>query len=99
MFADDELERMLRESRAERFAPGFAARVVSRARAAERGSLGTGLQRWFVWMVPAAVTAIALLAIHNARVSTTNRGIDALLALPPVTLDAAYTFDAGGSAP
>jgi hypothetical protein len=95
---DDELEPLLRATRAERFAPGFAGRVLLRARAQQR-SLGNVLQRYFIWMVPAAVTAIALLAIHNARASSaTHGGIDAMLALQPVTLDAAYAIDTGASA-
>ena len=63
-------------------------------------SLGAVLQRYFIWMVPAAVTTSAVLAIHNARVSgSDHKGIDRFLALPSVTLDAAYTFDAGSPAP
>jgi hypothetical protein len=96
---DDEMEALLRQARTDRFTPGFTNRVLQRARL-EQQSLGTVLQRYFIWMVPAAVTAIALLAIHNARTSgTTHSGIDAMLALQPVTLDAAYTFDTGPSAP
>ncbi len=95
---DDEIEQTLRATRADRFAPGFAGRVVQRARLQQQ-SLGTVLQRYFIWMVPAAVTAIALLAMHNAQTSGTRKGIDAVLALQPVTLDAAYTFDTGPSAP
>jgi hypothetical protein len=95
---DNEMEALLRTARAERFTPGFAGRVLRRARLQQQ-SLGTVLQRYFIWMVPAAVTVIALLAIHNARTSGTHSGIDAMLALQPVTLDAAYTFDTGPSAP
>jgi hypothetical protein len=99
MLRDDEIEPLLRATRADRFAPGFSARVLQRARLQQR-SLGTVIQRYFVWMVPAAVTAIALLAMHNARASSaTHGGIDAMLALQPVTLDAAYTFDTGATAP
>jgi hypothetical protein len=94
---DDELESLLRATRDDHFAAGFAARVVRRT-STPRPTLGMSLQRYFVWMVPAAVTAIALLAIHNAR-STGAHGLDGLLALQPVTLDAAYTMDAGTSAP
>ena len=95
---DDQLEPLLRQTRADRFAPGFAARVLQCARVRQR-SLGSVLQRYFVWMVPVAVTAIALLAIHNAQMSGARNGIDAVLALQPVTLDAAYTFETGPSAP
>ena len=95
---DDELESLLRAARQDQFGPGFTARVLQRTTQLTRQSLGATLQRYFVWMVPAAVTAIALLAIHNAR-SSNGRGLDALLALQPVTLDAAYTIDAGTSAP
>ena len=99
MLRDDELEMMLRSSRIDHFAAGFASRVLRRTDPAQR-ELGSVLQRYFVWLVPAAVTAIAVLAIHNARTSTSSHGgIDALLALQPVTLDAAYSFSAGSTAP
>lgn len=99
MSLDDELEMMLRRSRVDHFAAGFASRVLRRTDPAQR-QLGSVLQRYFIWLVPAAVTAIAVLAIHNARASQNSHGgIDALLALQPVTLDAAYSFSAGGTAP
>ena len=99
MLRDDELESLLRQARVDHFDVGFASRVVRRTDAAGQ-ALGTVLQRYFIWMVPAAVTAIAVLAIHNARVAGNGRqGLDRLLALPSVTLDAAYTFDTGTSAP
>jgi hypothetical protein len=97
---DDEIEALLRESRAERFAAGFAGRVVRRARETRQPSLDAALQRWFVRVVPAAAVAIVMLALHNARASRgTGHGIDALLALQPVTLDAAYSLDASTPAP
>ena len=100
MPGDDRLEALLRQGRAEHFAPGFAARVLRRARQLEPRSLDAVLQRYFLWLVPAAVAMIAFLAFHNARsAGATRRGIDAVLALPSVTLDAAYTFDASSSAP
>lgn len=99
MLHDDKLEMLLRRSRVDHFDAGFAGRVLRRTDPAQR-KLGSVLQRYFVWMVPAAITAIALLAIHNARTSQNSHGgIDALLALQPVTLDAAYSFSAGGTAP
>lgn len=100
MLSDEELETTLRAARHDRFAAGFSARVLRRTEAAQRPPLGAMLQRYFVWMAPAAVTAIAVLAIHNARASTSSRGgIDAIFALQPVTLDAAYIIETGGSAP
>lgn len=99
MLRDDELQSMLRRSRVDHFAAGFAGRVLRRTEAAQQ-SLGSVLQRYFIWMVPPAVTAIAVLAIHNARLAGSERqGLDRLLALQSVTLDAAYTFDTGTSAP
>jgi hypothetical protein len=100
MLRDEELGPLLRAARSDHFAAGFSARVLRRTGALRRRPLGAVLQRYFFWMVPAAVTAIAVLAIHNARASSGGRGgLDAMLALQPVTLDAAYTFDTGGSAP
>jgi hypothetical protein len=100
MLPDDELNALLRNARAERFAPGFSGRVLRRTAALREQSLGAVLQRYFFWMVPAAITAITILAVHNARSNQSGRGgIDAVLALQPVTLDAAYSFYAGTSAP
>lgn len=99
MLRDDQLESLVRQSRVEHFDAGFASRVLRGTEAAQL-SLGSMLQRYFIWLVPAAVTAIALLAIHNARMAGSgHQGLDRLLALPSVTLDAAYTFDTGTSAP
>ena len=95
---DDELESLLRASRRDRFAPGFTARVMRRSSPTALRSPGAMLQRYFIWLLPAAVTAIALLAIHNAG-TTSARGLDGLLAMQPVTLDAAYSTDAGTSVP
>jgi len=76
MSHDDELESLLRRSRVDHFDAGFAGRVVRRTEAAQQ-SLGSVLQRYFVWMVPAAVTAIAVLAMYNARTSGSDRqGLD-----------------------
>jgi hypothetical protein len=100
MLRDDEINTLLRSTRSDHFAAGFSSRVLRRTEGLSRRSMSTVLQRYFIWMLPAAVTAIAVLAIHNARVSgSTHKGIDRFLALPSVTLDAAYTFDAGSSAP
>ena len=99
MLRDDELEAWVRGARVDHFAAGFSGRVLRRTDPAQR-QLGSVLQRYFIWLVPAAVTAIAVLAIHNARTSQNSHGgIDALLALQPVTLDAAYSISAGGTAP
>ena len=96
---DDAIAALLRAAREDHFGAGFSGRVLRRTAALRQQTLGAVLQRYFIWMLPAAVTAIAVLAIHNARTSTSaHGGIDALLALPSVTLDAAYTLDAGGSA-
>ena len=100
MLHDDELETLLRSARTVHFAAGFSSRVVGRTEGTAQQSLGAVLQRYFISMVPATVTAIAVLAIHNARVSGSDQnGIDRFLALPSVTLDAAYTFDTGSSVP
>ena len=100
MFRDDEMESLVRSTRTDHFAAGFSGRVVRRTEEGAQQSLGAVLQRYFIWMVPAAVTASAVLAIHNARVSGSDRtGIDRFLALPTVTLNAAYTIDTGASVP
>jgi len=100
MLRDDEVESLLRNARTERFAPGFSGRVLRRTSGLAEQTLGSVLQRYFVWMVPATIAVIAILAIHNARSSQNERGgIDALLALQPVTLDAAYSFSAGTTVP
>ena len=99
MLRDDKLEVLLQRSRADHFDAGFSGRVMRRTETAQQ-SLGLVLQRYFIWMVPAAVTAIAVLAMYNARSAGSDRqGLDRLLALQTVTLDAAYTVDTGTSAP
>ena len=69
MLPDDEFNALLRNARAERFAPGFSGRVLRRTIALREQTLAAGLQRYFYWMVPAAVTAIAP-PITNARLGS-----------------------------
>ena len=98
--SDAALSSLLTRHRAASFGAGFASRVLRRTQALARPSLGGAMQRWFVWMVPAAVTAIAALAVLNARAThAPHAGLDAVLGLPAVTLEAAYSFDAGSGSP
>lgn len=97
---DAELEQLLRAARTEHFGAGFSSRVLRRTEMLGNRALGAVLQRYCYWMVPAAVTAIAVLAIHNARASgDAHKGLDGLLSLQTVSLDAAYAFDAGAPQP
>jgi hypothetical protein len=92
-----ELAAMIRAARRDRFAAGFADRVMRRLQLAPVISLGARLQRPFRWLVPAAVAAILVLGFLNVRAAggTGNNAIDAALGLPHVTLQAAYAFDSG----
>ncbi|HEX7051854.1 MAG TPA: hypothetical protein VF188_16730 [Longimicrobiales bacterium] len=96
------VEAVLGESRAQAFAPGFALRVQQRLRGEAAGAaapappLFPSLKRQFLRLAPIAAAAVLVLAIHNVVSADERRQslVDAALGLPPVTLDAAYTFDA-----
>ncbi len=95
---DDDLERLLRSARSDHFSTGFSARVLQRMRT-PRQELGWSLQRLFLWLAPPALATIAILLFVNVRASGSGPGglVGAALGLPAVSLDAAYTFDAGGN--
>lgn len=96
MTEDERIERLLRASRADRFAPGFADRVMHRMAARQATLLGPALQHTFKWLMPAAVAAILLLGFFNVRNAGDSRTtLERALGLPQVTLAAAYSFDAG----
>jgi hypothetical protein len=92
-----EIGAMVRAARRDRFAPGFADRVMDRLRETTVLSLGARMQRPFRWLVPAAVAAILFLGFLNIRAAgATGVGtLDAALGLPHVTLSSAYAFDSG----
>lgn len=104
---DSEVASMLEAARADRFAPGFADRVMARVearvegrfegRVAERGSapmlrLERSLARAFLWVAPLALAATLVLAVLNIR-STGSTSVDGVLGLPQVTLAAVYQLD------
>jgi len=104
---DSEVASMLQAARADRFAPGFADRVMARVaarvagrvegRTAERGSapmlrLERSLGRAFLWVAPLALAATLVLAVLNIR-STGSTSLDGVLGLPQVTLAAVYQLD------
>ena len=97
----DKLVALLRAARAPSFAPGFADRVMLRMQraAAEPAPvllLERNLQRYFLWLAPAALAATLLLAFLNMR-SAGRTDVAAALGLPQVTLASAYSLDATGS--
>jgi hypothetical protein len=92
---DEEVASMLQAARADRFAPGFADRVMARMDA--RGAapvlrLERSLGRTFLWVAPVAIAATLVLAVLNMR-STGASGLDGALGLPKVTLSAVYSLD------
>lgn len=94
---DADMEQQLARLRASAtrvaFDAGFADRVMARVRDERR--TGHGLPWVFARVAPLAAAAALLLAALNLR-GTSGSGmsvVDRLLALPPVTLDAAYSFD------
>ncbi len=92
---EGEVATMLQASRAERFAPGFADRVMARVesrRTAPTLRLERSLGRTFLWMAPVAVAATLVLAVLNMR-STGSTSLDGALGLPQVTLSAVYSLD------
>lgn len=87
---------MLQAVRAERFAPGFADRVMVRWES-ERGTapvlrLERSLSRTFLWVAPVAMAATLVLAVLNMRASGAH-GVEGALGLRQVTLSAAYQLD------
>ena len=97
MTEPDWMSRQLRAQRAGQFAPGFADRVMRRLQTVPALTLGRAMQRYFLVLVPVAMAAILALAVRNVRAAngTATPLVSALLGLPQVSLQAAYTFDAG----
>ena len=93
------LETMLRESRAEGFAPGFAGRVMRRLRAGEAtpaAQLAAAVQRHFLRLAPAAALLILAIAALNLRGRDPSQStLDAALGLPAVTADDVFSFEPG----
>jgi hypothetical protein len=92
------VEALLRESRTDAFAPGFAHRVMRRVReesAVAAGAFGTVLQRQFLRLATLAATAVLVLAGWNLRGADARQSpVEAALGLPAVTADAALMGDA-----
>lgn len=86
------VEAALRASRAESFGPGFSDRVMARLALAP-ASLGKSMQHYFMWMTPALIAAILLLAFLNIR-SAGQASVGAALGLPQVTIATAYALGA-----
>lgn len=92
---DREVASMLQASRADRFAPGFADRVMARMEvrgAAPVLRLERSLGRTFLWVAPMALAATLVLAVLNMR-STGSTSLEGALGLPKVTLSAVYQLD------
>lgn len=94
----DELRALLRDARTSSFAPGFADRVMARMeRAAAEPApvlvLERRLQRYFVWLAPAALAATLLLGFLNMRASGRS-DVGGAIGLPQVTLASAYSLEA-----
>ena len=92
------VEAMLRETRQEAFAPGFAYRVMRRVRdegMAPAAAFAAAMQRQFVRLVPLAAAVLVALAGWNLRTADARQTpVEAALGLPAVTLDAAWSLDA-----
>jgi hypothetical protein len=96
---DGRLETLLREGRADAFAPGFAGRVMRRLRAGDASptaQLAAAVQRHFLRLAPAAALLTLALAALNLRGRDPRQSpLDAALGLPPVTADAVFSFEPG----
>jgi len=88
------VEALLRGSRADAFAPGFAHRVMRRVRD-EPAAFGAVLQRQFLRLATLAAAAVLALAGWNLRGADARQSpVEAALGLPAVTADAALMADA-----
>ncbi len=92
---DDALGRLLRQNRADSFAPFFVGRVMTRLERAPE-SLATALNGLFRRLALAGALAVALLAVYNVTdAAATADGepvrstLETVLALPSLGLDAA----------
>src|SRR5689334_18813236 len=88
------VEPLLRAQRADAFEPGFAWRVMHRLRAGEadpRAALAAVVQRYFLRLAPVAGLATVSLALLNVRAASRGQtALEAVLGLPPVTVEQAY---------
>ena len=95
--ASARVQALLRGSRRDAFAPGFAQRVMRRVRAESAGAaamFGAVLQRQFLRVAPLAAAAVLALAGWNLRGADGRQSpVEAALGLPAVTADAAITVD------
>lgn len=93
----DDVTRMrilLRAARTDRFAPGFANRVVRAASAeAEGPSLALLLVPQFIRLAPAALALIVGLFVYNVWVAGGGRPtLEEALGVPPVSIAEAYSM-------
>ena len=88
------LEPLLRAQRVEAFEPGFAWRVMHRLRAERmdpRAALAAVVSRYFLRLAPVAGLATVALALLNVRAASQGQtALEAVLGLPPVTVEQAY---------
>ncbi|HSU13670.1 hypothetical protein [Longimicrobium sp.] len=95
--APPRVEALLRASRRDAFAPGFAQRVMRRVRdeqASAAALFGAVLQRQFLRLAPLAAAAVLALAGWNLRTADRRQSpVEAALGLPAVTADAALAVD------
>jgi hypothetical protein len=92
---DPRVEPMLHDAAPTSFAPGFTERVLGRLAEREM-SLATSLERQFVRIIPILAAASLVLGAYNwwSSRSTATSVVEAMLALPQVTVANAYTSDA-----
>jgi len=88
------MSRVLRAARTDRFATGFASRVVRAAYAdAEAPSLAHLLVPQFLRLAPAALALIVGLFVYNVWVAGGGRPtLDEALGVPPVSIAEAYSM-------
>ena len=90
---DDSLASLLRSAAPTAFEPGFAERVMARARAEREAPLASALESQFRRVVPLLAEASLLLALYNwwGGRNTAGSAIDAALNLPRVSIASAYS--------
>jgi hypothetical protein len=94
----ERLEALLRSTRTEAFAPGFAFRVMARVRREQApGAFADLIQRQFLRLAPLAAAGVIALGAWNLHAADARQSpVEAALGLPAVTADAAYTIDPVG---
>ncbi|MBV9109097.1 MAG: hypothetical protein JO306_06810 [Gemmatimonadetes bacterium] len=96
----ERLEALLRSTRTEAFAPGFAFRVMARVRReqAPAAAFADLIQRQFLRLAPLAAAGVVALGAWNLHAADARQSaVEAALGLPAVTADAAYTIDPAGA--